>query len=429
MNPVVLIQTYISASRHKNEQDSVFANYDHTTALSQEGELGRCLESLKKVEDLGLIVVLVAADERIETAALEKVHSVVANYPDLSIMVIGAPESDLVHQRIKQFGIQVGDDEIGLVGYGAIRNLGFVIADVLGFDAAVFIDDDEVIDDPDFLKKAMYGLGKLTRKGVPILAKTGYYLNDQGSYLSKREDRWYDHFWKQGSTFNNWMSKAITGPRLSRSNHVCGGCLAVHKEAFKRLAFDPWIPRGEDLDYLLNLRMYGSDIWFDNLWELRHLPPQTQNEGDRFRCDVFRWLYEFRKLEYSRALIDIQQIKPASLEPYPGPFLEPGLLRRIRLTALFRSFARPDRKAYRCARREAKEEACEYAENNCSKYFEFEYVWPEVMTKLDSDAALATELVRSSLFGGNQTSQVEASNVQTSIDAGLTDEIHLNTDE
>ncbi len=429
MNPVVLIQTYISASRHRHEQDNVLADYDHTTALSQEGELGRCLESLKKVEGLGLVVVLVAADDGIETAAREKIRSVVANYPELSIMVIGDSELNLVRQRIEQLGILVSDEEISLVGYGAIRNLGLVIADVLGFDAAVFIDDDEIIEDSDFLKKAMYGLGKLTKKGVPILAKTGYYINDQGSYLSKREDKWYDHFWKQGSAFNNWMSKAITGPRLSRSNHVCGGCLAVHKEAFKRLAFDPWIPRGEDLDYMLDLRMYGSDIWFDNLWELRHLPPRTQNEGDRFRRDVFRWLYEFRKLEYSRALIDLQQIKPASLEPYPGPFLEPGLLRRIRLTALFRSVARPDKKAYRRARREAKDDACEYAEDNCSKYFEFEYVWPEVMSKLDSDSDLATELVRSSLFGGNQSSRADQRTVQNSIDAGLTGEIHLNTDE
>ena len=75
------------------------------------------------------------------------------------------------------------------------------------------------------------------------------------------------------------MTKAMRGPRLSRSNHVCGGCLALHKEAFKRLSFDPWIARGEDLDYMLDLRMYGSDIWLDNQWSLRHLPPETRKRG------------------------------------------------------------------------------------------------------------------------------------------------------
>ena len=63
---------------------------------------------------------------------------------------------------------------------------------------------------------------------------------------------------------------------------MCGGCLALHKEAFKSLSFDPWIARGEDLDYMLDLRMYGSDIWFDNQWSLRHLPPETESEGTRF---------------------------------------------------------------------------------------------------------------------------------------------------
>ena len=244
----------------------------------------------------------------------------------------------------------------------------------------------------------MYGLGKLTRQGVPIVAKTGYYLNDQDSYLSKWEDKWYNRFWQQGRAFNEWITKAMRGPRLSRSNHVCGGCLAVHKEAFRRLAFDPWITRGEDLDYMLDLRMYGSDIWFDNQWVLRHLPPRTASEGTRFRQDIFRWLYEYRKLEYSRALIDLQQVKPASLEPYPGPFLEPGLLRRIRLTAWMRSFGRPDKKAYRLAAKAATGAASAYAEANCAKYFEFQYVWPEAMNRLESDQLLSEALVRSAML-------------------------------
>lgn len=399
MNPVVIIPTHISASRRRREGSSVVANYDHTTPISQPGELGRCLSSLEKVEGLGLIVVLVAADPGLENQAAEKVRAQVAEHPGLNVLVVGAAELALVRQRMEQLNIGQLKTEVGLVGYGAIRNLGLTVACALGFDAVVFLDDDEVVDDADFLKRAVYGLGKLTRKGIPILAKTGYYLNDQGSYLSKWEDAWYNRFWQQGRAFNEWISSAMKGPRLSRSNHVCGGCLAIHKEAFKRLAFDPWIARGEDLDYMLNLRMYGSDIWFDNQWVLRHLPPKTQSEGDRFRQDIFRWTYEYRKLEYSRALIDLQQVKPASLEPYPGPFLEPGLTRRIRLTAFLRSFGRPDKKAYRRAAKAVTGEASAYAERNCAKYFEFQYVWPEAMARLDSDKMLTTALVRSCLGG------------------------------
>ena len=364
-----------------------------------------------------------------------------AAHPDLNVLVMGAAELALVRQRMEQLNIGQLKEEVGLVGYGAIRNLGLVVANALGFDAVVFVDDDEIIDDPAFLKQAMYGLGKLTRKGIPILAKTGFYLNDKGSYLSKWEDKWYNRFWQQGKAFNQWISAAMRGPRLSRSNHVCGGCLAIHKEAFKRLAFDPWITRGEDLDYMLNLRMYGSDIWFDNKWVLRHLPPRTPSEGDRFRQDIFRWLYEYRKLEYSRALIDLQQVKPQSLEPYPGPFLEPGLRRRIRRTAFLRSIGRPDKKAYRRAAKAASNEATVYAEANCAKYFEFQYVWPEAMARLDSDKMLTAALVRSCLLMPSDAAAQEAQGTDSdaaarsavtpaaSIDPGMTSEIRLNIAE
>lgn len=454
MNPVVIIPTFIYPRRHRGGADVVTA-YDHTTAPNQPGELGRCLESLQKVEGLGLVIILVSADVSLEAQAAEKVQAVADQYPDITTLVIGAPELALVEQRMAQLNIERLSKEIGLQGYGAIRNLGLLIANTLGFDAVVFLDDDEVIDDPQFLRKAMYGLGKLTRSGIPILAKTGYYLNDKGSYLSKWEDKWYNRFWQQGRAFNEWITGAMRGPRLSRSNHVCGGCLAIHKEAYRRLAFDPWIARGEDLDYMLNLRMYGSDIWFDNQWVLRHLPPSSTSEGDRFRQDIFRWLYEYRKLEYSRALIDLQQVKPASLEPYPGPFLEPGLRNRIRLTAWLRSFGRPDKKAYRRAARAATGEASAYAESHCAKYFEFQYVWPEAMSRLESDQLLSSALVRSSMLRVQEAPQAEAAAApapasvampaesapsaqdaaayaavpRPSIDAGMTTEIRLNIEE
>ena len=397
MNPVVIIPTFIYPRRHRGGSD-VVSTYDHTTPPNQPGELGRCLESLRKVEGLGLVMILVSSDVSVETSAAEKVQAIASQYPDLTTLVIGAPELALVEQRMAQQNIERLTKEIGLTGYGAIRNLGLVVANTLGFDAVVFLDDDEVIDDPQFLQKAMYGLGKLTRQGVPVLAKTGYYLNDQGSYLSKVEDKWYNRFWQQGRAFNEWITGAMRGPRLSRSNHVCGGCLAIHKEAFRRMAFDPWIARGEDLDYMLNLRMYGSDIWFDNQWVLWHLPPESPSEGVRFRQDIFRWLYEYRKLEYSRALIDLQQVKAASLEPYPGPFLEPGLRKRIRLTAWLRSFGRPDKHAYRQAAKAATGGASAYAEAHCAKYFEFQYVWPQAMARLESDQMLSQALIRSSML-------------------------------
>ena len=83
MNPVVIIPTFIYPRRHRGGSDVVTA-YDHPTAPNQPGELGRCLESLAKVEGLGLVVILVSADMSIEAQAAEKVQAVANAHPEIT---------------------------------------------------------------------------------------------------------------------------------------------------------------------------------------------------------------------------------------------------------------------------------------------------------------------------------------------------------
>lgn len=419
MNPAIIIPTFhqAAADRDKSLAESI---YDHPTPLDAPGTLERCLESLQKVQGLGQIIITVSHNE-----AVEKVKGIVDLFPQMHTLVISESEAAIVQQRLEQLGFGDTAYKIGVHGYSAVRNLGLVISNILGFDSVVFLDDDEVVEDPEFLIKAMYGLGKLTRREIPILAKSGYYLNAKGSFLSMSQNKWYNHYWQQGSAFNNWITKAMSGPRLSRSNHVCGGCLSLHKQAYMRVPFDPWIPRGEDLDYLINLRMYGSDVWFDNQWYLVHLPPQERHEGHRFRKDIFRWIYEYYKIEFSQSQIDLLQIKPSSLEPYPGPFLERGLEKRIKRTALLRSLARPDRAAYRKAAHVATNEAIEYAQKYCDRYFEFQRIWMQIMAQTENDKVLQQALIEAALVreaGG----EIEVSIPKPSFDAGKTGEIHLN---
>ncbi|MBP5313935.1 MAG: hypothetical protein J6Y65_03310, partial [Eggerthellaceae bacterium] len=372
MNPVIVIPTFVS-SRPRLDGASIISTYDHTTPISAPGELERCLASLRGKPGVNQIIVLVGSEASIEKQALIKIQNQVAKFPDLHIAVFGAPEETLIHRRIEQLGNKSLKAEIGLEGYGAIRNFGLLVSLLFGFDAVVFIDDDVVINDEDFMERALYGLGKLTKSGIPVLAKTGFYLNSRGEYLSDAAMHWYDAHWKTADAFNEWMLNVMEGPRLTRSNRVCGGILAVHKEAFKRVAFDPWVARGEDMDYMLNLRMYGSDMWFDNQWSLTHLPPQISPtaEAIRFRQDAYRWLYEYHKLEYSKSQIDLIQVKAESLAPYPGNMLTPDLPRRIKRTAFLRSLATGDAKMYRKISRSAPREAQAYAQRNCSNYFGF----------------------------------------------------------
>lgn len=419
MNPAVIIPTFhqAAADADKPITESI---YDHPTPLDAPGTLARCLDSLQHVQGLGQVIITVSHNE-----AVEKVKAIVDQFPQMHTLVISESEAAIIQQRLEQLGFGDTSEKIGVRGYSAVRNLGIVVSNILGFDAVVFLDDDEVIEDPAFLAKAMYGLGKLTRREIPILAKSGYYLNAKGSYLSMSQNKWYNRYWQQGSAFNNWITKAMSGPRLSRSNHVCGGCLALHKQAYMRVCFDPWIPRGEDLDYLINLRMYGSDVWFDNQWYLLHLPPQERHEGHRFRKDIFRWIYEYYKIEFSQSQIDLLQIKPSSLEPYPGPFLERGLEKRIKKTALLRSLVRPDKAAYRKAATVATSEAVMYAQKYCDKYFDFQRAWVQIMAQTENDAVLQQALIQAAL-AREAGEEIEVAAPDPGLDAGMTGEIHLD---
>ena len=126
-------------------------------------------------------------------------------------------------------------------------------------------------------------------------------------------------------------------------------------------------------------------------------------------------------MEYSRTQIDLLQVKPASLEPYPGPFLQHGVGRRIRITALLRSFARPDKKAYRKAAKAARNDAEAYAQHNCSKYFEFQHVWPELMMRIENDEVLKRAFLR-----GYDEALGASNSAYAAVDPDQTSEINLN---
>ena len=148
MNPAIIIPTFhqAAADRDKSLAESI---YDHPTPLDAPGTLERCLESLQKVQGLGQIIITVSHNE-----AVEKVKGIVDRFPQMHTLVISESEAAIVQQRLEQLGFGDTADKIGVHGYSAVRNLGLVISNILGFDSVVFLDDDEVVEDPEFLIKA-----------------------------------------------------------------------------------------------------------------------------------------------------------------------------------------------------------------------------------------------------------------------------------
>ena len=395
MNPVIVIPSYWDADdspRALGERGI----YDHTTPIDRPvPELETCLASLDKVRGVMRVIVLLVAPAAHERAARARVEGVCRQHPRLNILLVGSPEAGLVSRAVLSVGRGVGSEAAALRGYGAIRNTGLLVACTLGHDVVVFMDDDEVAESPDFLIDAVYGLGMRSHANTKIVAKTGYFINREGSPYASDHVAWCDRAWSKHEGFNAWMRKALDekGPRITRSNVCCGGCMALHAEAFTTVPFDPWITRGEDLDYLINLRLCGIDMWFDSGWSVRHLPPPTPSIPSRFMQDAYRWTYEAAKLAHANTLIETTKVAPESLDPYPGPWLRPNVGERIARTALRRATASRDRLDYLRIMRRGRASAEDYAAEHVTGYAPLMAAWRRVAATLWEDEELAGGLV------------------------------------
>lgn len=396
MEACVIIPTFWTRRRAKSVDRQLF-QYDHPTPIDEDGTLPACLRSLEQVEGLGKVVLIVAAtDPSLEHAAEDRVEGILADFPDLDALVVGPAEMGSLHRRMEQLEFADIMGGVSLRGYGAVRNVGLMVAAVLGSELVVFLDDDQVITDPAFLLKAAEGIGERTKGGKVVLAKSGYYTDERGRYQVARDIAWADMFWRQDEAYNEALAVVSAPPRVRPSSVAFGGCLALHKYMYCAVSFDPWVVRGEDIDYVINARMHGGDVFLDGEWSVVHKPPAVRSEALAFRQDVYRFIYEHRKLEFSASQVDLRQVKPSALAPYPGPFVDSSIGWRARATALLRALAGKESKAYLRIARTAVSEASDFARDHCERYFAFQRRWPLLMEALWEDIALK------SLFTGER---------------------------
>jgi len=402
VEPVVIIPTFWTKPQSKRGRshvpvDDLSTVYDHPTPIDAEGSLPDCLRSLQKVTGLGKVVIIVATtDESIEHRAEDKVRGIVDDFPDIDAFVFGPAELGSLHRRLEQLEFADMIDGVTLKGYGAVRNVGLMAAAVLGFEAVVFIDSDEIVTTSDFLTRAMYGLGRNFEDGTPLLAKTGFYTDVEGRWQTNSPPHWTDMFWRRRDAFNAAMTAVMKPPRVKPTSIAFGGCMALHRDMYSNVSFDPWILRGEDVDYVISARMHGGGVYMDDEWSIVHLPPEPVSEAIRFRQDAYRFVYEQRKIEFAKSQVDLRQVTPKSMSPYPGAFLEASVGWRAALTAFFRSLGRSERGMYFQVATHVLSEAGEYAREHCQHYFEFQRRWPILIDSLWDDIALK------SLFSGER---------------------------
>jgi len=223
---------------------------------------------------------------------------------------------------LRDHGREAWVDLLSLEGYGAIRNLTLVLANLLEAEVLVSLDDDEIIEDQEFLSKISADLALLGQQH-PVFGLAGPYVNADGGVLVPEPQTPWGLVWPKLRYMNQTMAGLVDGEELlPRTPLALGGNMILPLDLCRRLPFDPDIPRGEDLDYVANAAMWGIPFFFDKNLRIVHLPPEKPHPTWlKLRQDLRRFAYARRKLREQEPHPDLVRVTPLELAPYPGNFL------------------------------------------------------------------------------------------------------------
>lgn len=299
--------------------------FDHPSPLDTPGTLRRALESLVPLITSPVLVGVVAAATHPELNSRMELHlGELLSSPPLPYRVhlLGPSHVARLREVVQKEGQEEWLPLISLKGYGAVRNLTLVLATLLGADVLVSLDDDEVIEDPDFLRKVTHGLEVLSRR-FPVFGLAGPYVNPDGGVEAPEPQAPWALFWPKLRLLNQTLRELSRHPEpWPLTPMALGGNMVLPRALYRSLPFDPWIPRGEDIDYVVNARMWEIPFFFQKDLRVRHLPPPKPHPAWlRLRQDVLRFAYARKKLRQQEAHPGMVKVTPESLMPYPGRFL------------------------------------------------------------------------------------------------------------
>ncbi|MEJ5186052.1 MAG: hypothetical protein WHT46_03095 [Candidatus Geothermincolales bacterium] len=303
------------------------ACYDHPTCIDQPGTLSRALESVRilRHDDLKVVVIGAAVAPELEEEMEEKVSSTVEAFKEsFPVAFLGPGALQRIKALLEEEAGRDAASVLELRGYSNIRNVCLAAACGLGAEAAVLFDDDEVYEDPAYLEKVEEVIGA-EFNGHFVGGLAGVYVNADGSIFLPPQKDWVFSCWPSVESMNAAFSAVKVDEGLKVTPWVFGGNMVIHRELFLRVAFDPRVTRGEDIDYLINARMLGYRFFLHPGLRVKHLPPpKTAPLWRRFREDVDRFIYTREKInsELPEGWI---RVRPEELDPYPGRFLREDL--------------------------------------------------------------------------------------------------------
>lgn len=366
------------------------ALYDHPTPLNAKSTLNRLLRSLesqKGAPPFNILILLATVSPDDETPAVSRVTEIISPYSDHFTVHLVTPRiTDWIGKELEGEFPRLLRDALTMKGYGAVRTCQLLIPALYGAEIIIALDDDETVPE-DYCARAVSSIG--TDHGSnQILGISGPYVDGRGNpYLDEPE-----------KTLNNLSDKALLINETTRillnspdpiniTPMAFGGNMVFNHELFHQVSFDPVIPRGEDIDYLINARIAGFPFFFDRELAITHLPPREFESSSygKMKQDVFRFMYEREKILHGSLTFE-------EFMPYPGALLKEDFtsLAREALSFIgssqdFAEYGKPD---------EIIEDAHRFARVHLPRYREFAEQWPNVNPLIQKQTTLLKSLYK-----------------------------------
>ena len=132
--------------------------FDHPTPLDLDGTLTRALESFKKINypDFDILVITASTNVEIAEKVDKRVQGIIDKFKDkFEIKHFSYSKLKILRERLFELEHYKILQEINLENYNNIRNLQLIVSYINNSDVTIGIDDDEVINDSNYLYKAV----------------------------------------------------------------------------------------------------------------------------------------------------------------------------------------------------------------------------------------------------------------------------------
>jgi len=305
--------------------------FDHPSDFSGEGTLPRTLQNLlhheeEKGHSLGITVLLACTHPDSLQKLQRKKEQLQEFFPECHFVTTGEMQQRLLRVETKP------DEQLQSLlepySYAGIRNGMLFLALEKQLEVAIFLDDDEIIEDKAFFSRCMEGMGETAPDGGLIDGKAGPYLEESPPPETLHEPP----CWPKIRVMRQGLARLSEAfPRFKSTMLALGGNMVMHRRVMQAIPFDPLIHRGEDMDYVFNARLRGFRFYFDPLQRIRHLPPEAHPPAwKKAQEDVLRFAYFRDKYRGHLQSLRVHKISFEELWPYPGIFLQDDLEERAK---------------------------------------------------------------------------------------------------